>query len=76
MATDASALPIASKGSHRSLAKAHKMRMEGRSIRAIAVALKIARSTIAGALAASGKPALPGPLQNGRDSGHQQGEAK
>jgi DNA invertase Pin-like site-specific DNA recombinase len=37
------------------LARARKMKVEGRSIREIAVAVKVPRSTIAGALAASGK---------------------
>lgn len=40
------------------LAKARKMRAEGRTVRAVAVALKIPKSTIAGALAASEKPTL------------------
>lgn len=55
------------------LARARKMRVEGRSIRAIATALKIPRSTIAGALALSEKHALARPPQNGCDRGHQQG---
>jgi DNA invertase Pin-like site-specific DNA recombinase len=55
------------------LAKARKMRIEGRSIRAIAVALKIPKSTVAGALAASEKHAPKSTPKSERDMGVQQG---
>jgi DNA invertase Pin-like site-specific DNA recombinase len=55
------------------LERAKKMRLDGRGIRAIAAALKIPRSTIAGALAVSEKHALARPPENGRDRDHQQG---
>ena len=60
-------------GGRGTLAKAHKMRVDGRSIRAIAVALKIPRSTIAGALAASEKPTPKSTPKSERDMGVQQG---
>jgi DNA invertase Pin-like site-specific DNA recombinase len=58
------------------LERAKKMRLDGRSIRAIAAALKIPRSTIAGALAVSEKHALARPPENGRDRGRQQGVSR
>ena len=54
------------------LERARVMRAEGRTVREIAVALKIPRSTIAGALAASEKPGAQGTPSRGQDVGDQQ----
>jgi DNA invertase Pin-like site-specific DNA recombinase len=59
------------------LKRARELRAGGRSLREIAVALKVPRSTIAGALAAASEKPTPKPTPNsGSDLGVQQGSGR
>ena len=60
----------------RDIERVAAMHAEGRSVRAIAIAMRVPRSTVGRALAASHKDALQTALESPKVHGHEQGEAE